>query len=37
MAAGSALATGRIREGSAPQNLAVPKYEYISDSKIRIG
>lgn len=28
---------GRIRKGPAPQNLAVPKYEYISDSKIRIG
>jgi ubiquinol-cytochrome c reductase iron-sulfur subunit len=28
---------GRIRKGPAPQNLLVPKYEYISDSKIRIG
>jgi ubiquinol-cytochrome c reductase iron-sulfur subunit len=28
---------GRIRKGPAPQNLAVPKYEYISDTKIRIG
>jgi ubiquinol-cytochrome c reductase iron-sulfur subunit len=28
---------GRIRQGPAPENLAVPKYEYISDTKIRIG
>jgi len=28
---------GRIRRGPAPENLAVPKYEYISDTKIRIG
>ncbi len=28
---------GRIRKGPAPQNLLVPKYAYISDSKIRIG
>ena len=28
---------GRVRRGPAGQNLAVPKYEYISDSKIRIG
>lgn len=28
---------GRIRRGPAPENLLVPKYEYISDSKIRIG
>lgn len=28
---------GRIRKGPAPQNLPVPKYDYISDSKIRIG
>jgi ubiquinol-cytochrome c reductase iron-sulfur subunit len=28
---------GRIRKGPAPQNLAVPKYEYVSDTKIRIG
>jgi ubiquinol-cytochrome c reductase iron-sulfur subunit len=27
----------RIRKGPAPQNLAVPKYEYISDTKVRIG
>jgi ubiquinol-cytochrome c reductase iron-sulfur subunit len=28
---------GRIRKGPAPQNLAVPKYEYLSDTRIRIG
>jgi ubiquinol-cytochrome c reductase iron-sulfur subunit len=28
---------GRIRKGPAPENLHVPQYEYISDSKIRIG
>jgi ubiquinol-cytochrome c reductase iron-sulfur subunit len=28
---------GRIRRGPAPQNLAVPRYEYIADNKIRIG
>ncbi|MEX0853100.1 MAG: ubiquinol-cytochrome c reductase iron-sulfur subunit [Bauldia sp.] len=28
---------GRIRQGPAPENLAVPKYEFISDSVIRIG
>jgi ubiquinol-cytochrome c reductase iron-sulfur subunit len=28
---------GRIRKGPAPQNLAVPKYEYLTDTKIRIG
>lgn len=28
---------GRIRRGPAPENLHVPKYEYLSDSKIRIG
>ncbi|MGE0240437.1 MAG: ubiquinol-cytochrome c reductase iron-sulfur subunit [Parvibaculaceae bacterium] len=28
---------GRIRKGPAPQNLPVPKYTYISDSKISIG
>lgn len=28
---------GRIRKGPAPQNLAVPIYAYISDTKIRIG
>lgn len=29
--------SGRIRKGPAPHNLAVPKYEFISDSVIRIG
>ena len=28
---------GRIRTGPAPQNLPVPIYTYISDTKIRIG
>jgi ubiquinol-cytochrome c reductase iron-sulfur subunit len=28
---------GRIRKGPAPQNLPVPKYAYISDTKISIG
>jgi ubiquinol-cytochrome c reductase iron-sulfur subunit len=28
---------GRIRKGPAPQNLLVPQYAYISDTKIRIG
>ncbi len=28
---------GRIRKGPAPENLAVPKYEYLNDAKIRIG
>ena len=28
---------GRIRKGPAPENLHVPKYAYLSDTKIRIG
>ena len=28
---------GRIRKGPAPQNLLVPKYKYLSSTKIRIG
>ena len=28
---------GRIRKGPAPENLLVPKYEFLSDSSIRIG
>ena len=28
---------GRIRKGPAPQNLLVPKYAYLTDTKIRIG
>jgi ubiquinol-cytochrome c reductase iron-sulfur subunit len=29
--------SGRIRGGPAPANLALPPYEFVSDSKIRIG
>ena len=29
--------SGRIRKGPAPTNLAVPPYEFVSDSLIRIG
>jgi len=29
--------SGRIRQGPAPTNLPVPPYEFISDTKIRIG
>jgi ubiquinol-cytochrome c reductase iron-sulfur subunit len=29
--------SGRIRSGPAPANLALPPYEFISDTKIRIG
>jgi len=29
--------SGRIRQGPAPQNLALPPYQFVSDSKIRIG
>ncbi|MEM6381754.1 MAG: ubiquinol-cytochrome c reductase iron-sulfur subunit [Pseudomonadota bacterium] len=28
---------GRIRRGPAPENLAIPTYEFISDTTIRIG
>jgi ubiquinol-cytochrome c reductase iron-sulfur subunit len=28
---------GRIRKGPAPQNLPVPPYKYLSDTKIQIG
>jgi len=28
---------GRIRKGPAPENLAVPAYKYLSDTKIQIG
>ena len=28
---------GRIRRGPAPRNLEVPTYEFVSDSKIKIG
>ena len=29
--------SGRIRQGPAPSNLPVPPYEFVSDTKIRIG
>lgn len=29
--------SGRIRQGPAPLNLAIPPYAFVSDSKIRIG
>ncbi len=29
--------SGRIRKGPAPENLAVPPYEFLSDTTIRIG
>ena len=29
--------SGRVRKGPAPLNLAVPPYEFISDTKIKIG
>ncbi|MEK7266922.1 MAG: Rieske 2Fe-2S domain-containing protein, partial [Pseudomonadota bacterium] len=29
--------SGRIRKGPAPQNLDVPKYQFVTDSTIRIG
>jgi len=28
---------GRIRKGPAPENLAVPRYQYLNDTRIRIG
>jgi ubiquinol-cytochrome c reductase iron-sulfur subunit len=28
---------GRIRKGPAPENLAIPKYEFIDDTNIKIG
>ncbi len=28
---------GRVRKGPAPENMAVPHFEFISDTKIRIG
>jgi ubiquinol-cytochrome c reductase iron-sulfur subunit len=30
-------ASGRIRQGPAPYNLAVPPYKFVSDTKITIG
>lgn len=29
--------SGRVRQGPAPLNLAIPPYEFISDTKIKIG
>jgi ubiquinol-cytochrome c reductase iron-sulfur subunit len=29
--------SGRIRKGPAPRNLEVPRYEFVSDTKIKIG
>ena len=29
--------SGRIRKGPAPTNLEVPPYEFVSDTKIKIG
>ena len=29
--------SGRIRRGPAPANLVIPPYEFVSDTKIRIG
>jgi len=29
--------SGRIRKGPAPTNLAVPKYEFVTDTLVRIG
>jgi len=29
--------SGRIRKGPAPKNLVVPDYEYVSDSRVKIG
>jgi ubiquinol-cytochrome c reductase iron-sulfur subunit len=29
--------SGRVRKGPAPRNLEVPPYEFVSDSKIKIG
>ncbi len=28
---------GRVRKGPAPQNLAIPPYKFLSDTKIKIG
>ena len=29
--------SGRIRKGPAPVNLVVPTYEYVSDTRVKIG
>jgi ubiquinol-cytochrome c reductase iron-sulfur subunit len=28
---------GRIRKGPAPENLAVPPYSFLSDTRIKVG
>jgi ubiquinol-cytochrome c reductase iron-sulfur subunit len=28
---------GRVRHGPAPQNLAIPTYTYLSDTKVKVG
>ncbi|MER8697785.1 ubiquinol-cytochrome c reductase iron-sulfur subunit [Mesorhizobium sp. M1273] len=28
---------GRVRKGPAPENMAVPVFQFVSDTKIRIG
>ena len=28
---------GRIRKGPAPRNLEVPSYEFVSDTRVKIG
>ena len=30
-------ASGRIRKGPAPKNLVVPEYEFLSDTRVKIG
>jgi ubiquinol-cytochrome c reductase iron-sulfur subunit len=30
-------ASGRIRKGPAPANLVVPEYDFVSDTRIKIG
>jgi len=29
--------SGRIRKGPAPKNLEIPSYEFVGDSRIKIG
>jgi ubiquinol-cytochrome c reductase iron-sulfur subunit len=29
--------SGRIRKGPAPRNLEVPVYQFVSDTKVKIG
>jgi ubiquinol-cytochrome c reductase iron-sulfur subunit len=29
--------SGRIRRGPAPTNLVVPQYDFLTDTKLRIG